>query len=275
MKPAPFDYYRPGSLAEALEPLAELGPAAQVLAGGQSLAAMLNMRLARPELLVDIGRLDELSGIKLAAGQVEVHAAATQAQLERWPALARHLPLVAQAMPHVGHPQTRARGTVCGSIAHADPSSELPLSLLTLGGSVTLLSRRGERQLPASEFFKGVLTTAREPDELLGAVRFPAARRGSGFAFREIAPRHGDFAIVAIAAVTTADSIRIGVGGVCDTPVCRDWPRLDGSALDDALNALAWELGGYNDLHATARYRRELIRRAGRQAIGEAETWLT
>lgn len=275
MKPAAFDYLRPESLEEALAALAERAGEAQVLAGGQSLAAMLNTRLARPELLVDIARLAELSEIHCDAGEVEVGASATQAKLERWPELACRLPLLAQAMPHIGHPQTRARGTVCGSIAHADPASELPLCLLTLGGSVTLQSRHGARQVPADEFFTGLLSTACAPDELLAAVRFPSTRPGTGFAFREVAPRRGDFAIVAVAVALTARQIRFGVGGVADRPVCRDWPALEGAALDDALNAFAWELGGHDDLHATARYRRELVRRVGRQAIGEARACLT
>lgn len=270
MKPAPFDYYRPESLEEALAPLDALGPEAQLLAGGQSLAALLNMRLARPELVVDIGGLARLATLEREDDGVEVGAATTQARLESWTETARRLPLVAQALPHVGHPQTRARGTVCGSIAHGDPSSELPLCLVTLGGTVTLASLRARREVPAEAFFRGVLTTARQSDEMVLKVRFPAARRDTGYAFREVAPRHGDFAIVAVAAAVWADAIAIGVGGMADVPVRREWPRLAGGALDDALNALAWELGGHSDLHASARYRRELVRRIGRQTIEAA-----
>ena len=200
MKPRRFDYVRPDSAEEAVAVLAEHGDAASVLAGGQSLMAMLNLRVAEPAVLVDIGRLAELDYIRIAGGMVEVGAAVTQNKLKDWPQLTATLPLVAAALPFVGHFQTRNKGTVCGSIAHADPSSELPLVLATLGGDVVLRSRRGTRVLPASAFQQGTLTTARAADELIVAVRFPvqATRR---VAFREVARRHGDFAMIALAAV--------------------------------------------------------------------------
>jgi len=213
-----------------------------------------------------------LNYIRETGGKIEIGAATRQSQLERWDGLAAKLPLVAAAFPFIGHYQTRARGTVCGSIAHSDPSSELPLSLTVLDGEAVLRSRRGERVLTAAEFQTGMLSTAKRPDELVAAVRFPAARAGTGYAFTEMAQRRGDFAIVALAAAVDGSHIRLGVGGVADKPTVRDWEMLDGGALDDALNAFAWDLGGYDDIHATARYRRELVRRLGRRVIEEAKS---
>ena len=270
MKPGAFDYLRAETADEAVAGLAEGGGDARVLAGGQSLMPMLNFRLVEPGILIDISGIGALSHIRTADGTVEVGAAARQCELERWPDLAEHLPLVHRALPHVGHYQTRSRGTVCGSLAHADPSSELPLCLATLGGEVVLRSAGGERVLPAADFQTGMLATARRADEMIVAARYPSARPGEGHAFIEMAQRRGDFAIVAVAAVASRDRIRLGVGGVADRPEVKTWPVLEGADLEDALNAFAWELGGYDDLHASAKYRRELVRRLGRRAIEEA-----
>ena len=271
MKPAPFDYLRPDDEEEALEALAEAGDDARLLAGGQTLMPMLNMRLVEPAVLIDISRLPGRAGIEDDGNVIEVGAAVTQARLEAWPTLAERAPLLAQALPLLGHVQTRSRGTVCGSIAFADPSAELPLCLAILGGDVVLRSRVGTRTLTATEFQTGMLSTACREDEMVAAVRFPAAEPGAGYAFTEFARRHGDFAIVAIAAVARANGIRIGVGGVAEQPVVEDWPLLAGSALDDALNALAWSLDAADDVHASARYRRELVRRLGKQAVLAAQ----
>ena len=270
MKPAPFDYLRPDDEEEALEALAEAGDDARLLAGGQTLMPMLNMRLVEPAVLIDISRLADRAGIEDEGSHIEVGAAATQSELEGWPTLAERAPLLAQALPLLGHVQTRSRGTVCGSIAFADPSAELPLCLATLGGDVVLRSRTGSRTLSAAEFQTGMLSTACHEDEMVAAVRFPTAEPGAGYAFTEFARRHGDFAVVAIAAIARANGIRIGVGGVAEQPVVRDWPLLAGSALDDALNALAWSLDAADDVHASARYRRELVRRLGKQTIAAA-----
>jgi 2-furoyl-CoA dehydrogenase FAD binding subunit len=272
MKPNSFDYVSAATVDEALAALARDEGDTRVLAGGLSLVPMLNFRLVEPDVLVDISRIEALDYIRVDGNAVEVGAATTQAELLRWPELAERLPLLKAAMPSIGHYQTRSRGTVCGSLAHADPSSELPLSLATLGGEVVLRSVRGERRLGAAEFQTGMLSTARRSDELVVAARFPLAEAGAGYAFREMAQRHGDFAIVALAAVATASRIRLGVGGVADKPTVREWEVLDGAALDDALNAFAWDLGGSDDVHATARYRRELVRRLGRRVIEEAKS---
>jgi 2-furoyl-CoA dehydrogenase FAD binding subunit len=190
-----------------------------------------------------------------------------QAALLAWPELGRSLRLAALALPWTGHAQTRSRGTVCGSIAHADPSAELPLVLQALGGEVHLRSAKRRRRVAAREFFSGMMTTTRTEEELIEAVSFPAGQRRC--AFREVARRHGDFAIVAAAAVQTTTGVRLAIGGVADMPVARDFPRLEGSALDDALNAFAYELDARDDVHATARYRRDLVRLIGRDLVQE------
>jgi 2-furoyl-CoA dehydrogenase FAD binding subunit len=270
MKPARFDYLRAETLAEAHEALAAEGDDARVIAGGQTLLPMLSMRLARPKLLVDIMRLAELRKIEAAAGSIRIGAGVRQAELLAWPELSRCQPLLAAALPWVGHAQTRNRGTVCGSAAHADPSAEIPLVLLALGSSIELSSRRKRRSVPAAEFFVGMMSTSRDGTELIEAVSVPARRKDTGTAFREFGRRHGDFAIVACAAVVGPGGFCLAVGGVADRPTRRDFPPLEGSALDDALDAFAWELDARDDLHATAAYRRELVRRMGRATIEEA-----
>jgi 2-furoyl-CoA dehydrogenase FAD binding subunit len=267
MKPAAFDYVRAGHLDEALEVLAQEGGDARIIAGGQSLMAMLNMRLAKPRTLIDIMHLSELARIETSAGAVTVGAGVRQASLQQWPDLGQHLPLAVLALPWTGHAQTRSRGTVCGSIAHADPSAELPLVLQALGGAVHLRSAKKRRRVTAKDFFTGMMATARADEELIEAVSFPIIPRRC--AFREVARRHGDFAIVACAAVATNDGVRLAVGGVADVPVARDFPQLHGGALDDALNGLAYELDARDDVHATARYRRDLVRMIGRALVQE------
>jgi 2-furoyl-CoA dehydrogenase FAD binding subunit len=268
MKPRPFDYARPDSVDEALALLSEHGDEARVLAGGQTLIAMLNLRVVEPAVLIDITRIAELDLIREVDGRIEVGAAVTQSRLLAWPALPHKLALVAAALPFVGHFQTRNKGTVCGSIAHADPASEIPLALALLEGEVVLRSRRGTRVLAAKDFQQGMLTTAREADELITAVRFPVAQ--GGVAFREVARRHGDFAIVAVAAVADGtDGIRLGVAGMAERPAVRRVPS-EGAGLQDAIERLAWELEGYEDIHASARMRRDLLRRIGPVVAQEA-----
>ena len=270
MKPRPFDYVRPDTIDEAVAVLAEYGDEARVLAGGQSLMAMLNLRLADPAVLVDIARIPELDTIGDFGDMIEVGAAVTQNRLLAWPDLAKKLPLLAAALPFVGHFQTRNKGTVCGSVAHADPNSEIPLSLAVLEGEVVLRSRRGTRNLAASAFQKDILTTAREADELIIAVRFPVMS-GRGVAFREVARRRGDFAIIAVAAlVESANTIRLGVGGMSGRPAVRRIAANGGSAIPEAISQLTSELEGYDDLHASAQMRRDLLRNLGPVVIEEA-----
>jgi 2-furoyl-CoA dehydrogenase FAD binding subunit len=267
MKPAAFDYIRAEHLDEALDVLKEDGSDARIIAGGQSLMPMLNMRLARPRTLIDIMRLQDLMRIERKADMITIGAGVRQEALLAWPDLRASLPLVAQALPWTGHVQTRSRGTVCGSIAHADPSAELPLVLQALGGEVHLRNARKRRRVEARDFFAGMMATTRADDELIEAVSLPVV--GRRCAFREVARRHGDFAIVACAVVETADGVRLAVGGVADMPATRDFPRLEGSALDDALNAFAYDLDARDDVHATARYRRDLVRMIGRDLVRE------
>lgn len=272
MKPARFDYIRAVDIAEAHSALAEHGNDARVIAGGQTLLPMLSMRLVRPKQLVDIMHLPALRKIEASGNEIRVGAGARQAELLAWPGLAENLPLLKAALPWVGHAQTRSRGTVCGSVAHADPSAEIPLSLLALDGAVELSSRRGRRRVKAADFFTGMMSTARAENELIEAVLMPKKQANTGYAFQEYGRRHGDFAIVACAAIVSDKNIRLAVGGVADTPALRDFGALDGKALDDALDAFAWELDARDDLHATARYRRELVRRMGRATIEEARS---
>jgi len=274
MKPRPFDYVCPDTVEEAVAILAEHGDEARILAGGQTLLAMLNLRVVEPAILVDITRIPELTAIREidghdGGGKIEVGAAVTQNRLMAWPALAQKLPLLAAALPFVGHFQTRNKGTVCGSVAHADPTSEIPLSLAVLEGEVVLRSSRGTRVLAADDFQQGMLATAREPDELITAVRFAVMAGGVGF--REVARRHGDFAIVAVAAVVeAAGSIRIGVAGMADRPAVRRIKADGPSGIRDAIERLAWQLEGYEDVHASARMRRDLLRGIAPAVIEEA-----
>lgn len=271
MKPRPFDYVRPDTVAQIVDLLAQYGDDARILAGGQSLMAIMNLRMAEPKVLIDIGGHHELKGIKVVGDRLEIGASVTQNELLSWPELARVAPLLAKALPWVGHFQTRNRGTVCGSLAHADPSSEIPLSLATLGGSVVLRSKRGDRHVTAEEFQTGLLSTSREPDEMVVAAHFPVGPGLNRAAFREVARRHGDFAILALAAVADSDnSVRLGIGGLADRPAATRIDVSSPGAIADGLGTLAWELEGSDDIHATARYRRDLLRRLGPIVISEA-----
>jgi 2-furoyl-CoA dehydrogenase FAD binding subunit len=270
MKPAPFDYVRADSVDEALDVLAQTGDDARILAGGQSLLPMLNMRLARPQIVIDVMRVAALKRVDETGGALTIHAAVRQVEIERRTNLAKDQPLLAAALAWVGHAQTRSRGTLCGSVAHADPSAELPLVLVALGGSVHLRSRKAKRKVGAEDFFTGMMTTDRRDDELIEAITFPPKAAATGYAFREVARRHGDFAIVACAALADAKGGRLAIGGVAERPVVRAMPLPGSSALDDALDAFAWSLEARDDLHASARYRRELVRRIGKSILEEA-----
>jgi CO/xanthine dehydrogenase FAD-binding subunit len=280
MKPPPFRYECPASLEAALSLRAEHGDEARPLAGGQSLVPMLNMRLARPAVLVDLNRLVGLQRISTDNGDLQVGAMARQRELERSGA-ANAIGALRDALPLVGHVATRNRGTVGGSIAHADPAAELPLALLALGGSVSAESAaRGQRQIAAEDLFTGFLTTALEPDELLTAVRFPDVATGEGSALVEMAPRHGDFALAAAAcwvrlAGSEVSDARIAVGAVSDRP--RLLPEaaaalVAGSPEDAGTAAAAVQPSG--SLHAPPDYQRHLVgvlvARAIRQAITRA-----
>ena len=273
MKPYAFDYQRVSGADEAVATLAALGEDARILAGGQSLMAVMNMRLAQPQRLIDISRSASLAEVRVDNGWLHIGAAATQAGVEWRPQLANEVPLLALAFPHISHFQIRNRGTVCGSIAHADPSAELPLCLLALEGEVVLRNSKRRRTLKAADFFTGMLLTARAADEMIEAVRFPLAtmvHSGAGHGFEEFAMRHGDFAVCAMAAVADAKRLRIAVGGVADRPMARDFPILSGGALGDALNEFAWSLEARDEPQASAALRRRLVRELGRRAAEQA-----
>jgi 2-furoyl-CoA dehydrogenase FAD binding subunit len=280
MKPGAFEYCRPDDLDEAIALLAEFGGDANVLAGGMSLGAMLNMRLARPAALVDIKRIPGFDGVSVN-GEVHVGATLTQARALEHAALMQAVPLLRLALPWVGHFQTRNRGTLCGSVAHADPSAETPLVLATLGGEVALRSAQGTRRLKADHYFVDVMTTARAPDELITALVFPRARPGTRYAFEELAQRHGDFAIVACAAAAEIGvdgklaALSLGLGGVESRPRVADTARFLGERADATLaaaiaDAAAAAVDPLNDHKASAAYRRALVRTLGARVLRRA-----
>ncbi|HET6952713.1 MAG TPA: FAD binding domain-containing protein [Acidimicrobiales bacterium] len=225
MKPAPFAYHRPATIAEATGMLAELGDDAKVLAGGQSLVPMLALRLAVFEHLIDIGRVDELTGIERRDGALWIGAGTTEAAVEADAEVAAAAPLLARATPLIGHLQIRNRGTVGGSIAHADAAAEYPAVVLALDGEMEAVSTRGRRVIPAADFFTGLWSTALAPDELLAGVRLPVWTGRCGFAVQEIARRHGDFAIAGAAVgveLDAGDRVRrcaIALFGLGSTPL--------------------------------------------------------
>jgi CO/xanthine dehydrogenase FAD-binding subunit len=281
MKPVAFEYCRPDSIAEAVALLDEFGPDASVLAGGMSLGPMLNMRLARPAALIDVKRVQGMDSVVAQGAQIRTGATLSQAAAMRDAHLMQSVPLLRLALPHVGHFQTRNRGTLGGSVAHADPSSEIPLALATLGGAVELVSKRGTRRIAAREFFVDVLTTARESDELLTALLWPMRRANAGHAFDEICQRHGDFAIVAIAAEAVVDANRalahlaLGLGGVESRPTVANTAAFLGRTADGTLAreiaaAAADAADPMSDLKATADYRRALVRASGAAVLAAA-----
>jgi len=274
LKPAPFAYAKARSLAHAIELLA--GEEARLIAGGQSLIATLNMRLSRPALLIDLNGLDGLDGIALTNGHVEIGALVRHAQAERSPVIARHAPLVGLALPHIGHPAIRNRGTVGGSIAFADPAAELPACLLALGGEVDIAGPQGRRTVKADDFFKDLFETALTPRDVLTAIRIPAARADTRVGFAELARRHGDYAMVGLAACARAngkrlDDVRLAFFGVGATPVrARHAERaLAGGDMDAAVGALRADLAPPDDVQASGAVKTHLagvlLRRVARQ----------
>ena len=269
MKPAPFDYVRPASLHEACELLAA-DDDARLIAGGQTLVPMLAMRLARPAKLIDILRLPELAGITKEGGTVVVGATTRQAQAERDSVIRASVPMLARVLPWVGHPPTRNRGTIGGSIANADPSAEIPLVAVTLGAEIMLATTDGTRSLPADDFFVAPMVTSIGQGECVRAIKFPVwPHPRIGVGFFEISARRSDFAFVAAAAQVALDAeghcldIALGLGGVADRPLRLDVSSLVGTALDtasatDAVNAACAELETMSDLHASAAYRRRV-----------------
>lgn len=264
MKPAPFAYLRPSTLEEALAALAgEQG--AKVLAGGQSLVPLLNMRLAAPSMLVDINALPDLGHVRVAEDGVRVGALARHAEVLASAEAAHSQPLLRMALSHVAHPTIRNRGTTVGSIVHADAAAEMPMVLRLLEGSVDVASVRGRRTVPAADLFAGPLESTLAHDEIAVEAFFPGLAPGAGVAFQEIARRHGDYALVGVAAHVETDGgtvtrARVGFVSVSDVPVVVDVTEaVQDPAGDPAATALA-DLDPAEDIHATAAYRTHLVK---------------
>lgn len=287
MKPPPFDYHRPRSRDEALFLLAEHGDGAKLLAGGQSLVPTMNFRLAQPSVLIDLNGVDDLAGIEQTGGGILVGAMTRQRAVEQSAPVRERVPLLSETMPFIAHPQIRNRGTVGGSIAHADPAAELPAIAVAAGARLQAQGPAGSRWIAADGFYPGLFTTALAHDELLTAIEFPTSPPRTGWAFDEVARRHGDYALVGAAAMVCLEAggacndVRIVLLSVGDGPVvAASAAQLAGEApSDDAIRDLADAVTHHDvdppgDIHASAAYRRQLTRvltgRVLRRAIERA-----
>jgi carbon-monoxide dehydrogenase medium subunit len=283
LKPAPFEYAAPASVAEALELLARHGDESKALAGGQSLGPLLNLRLASPALLVDLNGIPELEGVAERDGALVVGAMTRQRVLERSAEVAAACPLLAEALRSVGHVAIRNRGTLGGSLAHADPAAELPAVATALGAEVRVRGPGGERTLAAAELFVMPLVTTVAPDELLVSVTFPRKPSRTGHAWVEVARRHGDFALAGVAAAVSLDEsgavgdVRLALAGVGPVPFDASaeaatmiGPRLTEGAIDDVAARAAGLCEPPSDVHASSDYRRRLARVLVRRALGVA-----
>lgn len=276
MKPPKFRYERPESIGAALDLLDSVGDRAKVLAGGQSLVALMNLRLASPEIVVDIGRLDDLRYVRTGASSLDVGALTTQASVEHDASIAMACPLLAEAIGHIGHSAIRNRGTVGGSIAHADPAAELPLILTALGGEVTVASSAGSRRIAAADLFHGFLMTAVKPNEIVTEVSFPSSNGDCKFAFEEFARRPGDFALGAVACRIERDgdslvSMRVALAGVGHVPVVveglDDLRGADDKDVVKVVTEAVTAVSTVSDVHGSAEYRRHLIGRLAERAV--------
>lgn len=268
MKAPAVSYSRPESLAQVFALLAEHGDSAQILAGGQSLVPMLNLRLAQPDLLIDITRVKGLGGITVNDGKVRIGALVTHRELEHSLLIARHAPLLAKAVPHVAHVAIRNSGTFGGSVALADPAAEYPACLLALDAQIVLVGGKGERRVAAKDFFHGIYATALAPGEIISAIEFAASESNQVFAFQELARRHGDYAMVGLAGAARRDgsgasakltAVRLAFLGAGNTPVLAskaaalvNGQSLSSSLISAAQQSLASELAPLDDLNAQA-----------------------
>ncbi|MFL5538639.1 MAG: FAD binding domain-containing protein [Longimicrobiaceae bacterium] len=272
MKPAPFEYFRPDTVDEALSLLGEHGWDAKLLAGGQSLVPAMNFRLAAPGVLIDLNRIPGLDGIREEGGALRIGTMVRQHAAERSADVRRLAPLLAEALPFVAHPQIRNRGTVGGSVAHADPAAELPAVMLALGARMHVVGPNGTRTLAADEFFTGLFSTALEHDEMLAEIEIPALAPRAGFAFMEVSRRHGDFGLAGLAVSVSLDGggccadARIALLGVGEGPVLAhaaadalrgQSPSPDAFAA--AADAARAEVDPPMDIHASSEYRRHLV----------------
>lgn len=283
MKPAAFEYRAPDTIEDVLELIDSRPEDASLLAGGQSLVPMMSMRLARPELVVDLNRVPGLDRIECHGGVVRIGAMARQRAIEVHPAIRRELPLLPAALSHVAHVAIRSRGTIGGSLAHADPSAELAAVVAALGGALRLRSQAGQRTVAAGDFFIAPLITALGPTELIEAVDLPIPSADTGWAFLEVARTHGAFAIAGVAALVGLDPsgaverARAALLGVQGTPLVLDWLEqmlrgqvLRDEALDEVGRRLAASLAPFEDVHATASYRRRVAVTLTLRALREA-----
>jgi aerobic carbon-monoxide dehydrogenase medium subunit len=287
MKLPPVDYEAPQTVSEAVDLLAEHLDEASVLAGGQSLIPLLALRLAQPTVLIDINSIDELSGVSATDGWVAIGAMTREYVAGESATIAAAVPLLAAAVPLIGHEAIRSRGTIGGSLAHADPAAELPSVARALDAEFVVRGQSGERVIQAADWFEGFLTTSRRPGELLVEVRFPAAGRGTGTSFQEVARRHGDFAIVGLAvSLTLSDGAisdaRLAFSGVSDVPVRASdaedllvGERPTAELFDEAARRATEGIDPPADLHGSSDYRRKvaavLVRRGLRAAADSAE----
>jgi len=279
MKPPLFDYFDPDSLAGALALLADLDRDATILAGGQSLLPLLKLRQRRARTLIDINRIAELHFTTASKEGLSVGATVRQTELMRHEGLAEINPLLAEALPLIGHPQTRSRGTVCGSLAHADPAAELPAVAITLSANFTVQSRRGQRLVSAQDFFKQPHTTALDRDELLTHVSFPRWNYGDGWAVEKLGRRPGDFALAGVVVLLTPDNgvctrARLTVFGAAGAPrrnkaaeALLTGNNLTPSLLDAVVTQVQVETPTQSDIHATADYKRHLIGALARRTL--------
>lgn len=272
MKPAPFEYHAPTTLEAALELKAEHGDDGKPLAGGQSLIPAMNFRVAQPSLLIDLNHVPELRHISKPNGAVHIGSMTLQSTAERDPLVAEHTPLLHEAIPNIAHPQIRNRGTIGGSLAHADPASELPVVALALGARFRAQSKSGERWIEAKDFFAGLFATTLQPDELLVEIAFPTKLARTGYCFTEVARRHGDYAMAGLAAMVTlgaddkVSEARLVYLNVGDGPLAA--ASAASSLAGQTPNAAAFKEAGriasqedmspYGNIHATPEYQRHL-----------------
>ncbi len=284
MKPARFDYYDPRTLAEAVALRQEHGDESTVLAGGQSLMPMMNMRLARPQVVVDINRVADSAYVREWDGGVAIGMTTRQRMLTQHPLLAERVPLLGEVAQYIGHPQIRSRGTVCGSLAHADPAAELPAVAVALDAQLVVAGPGGQRVIPAAEFFVDVYTTSLQPTEILSEARFPAPPAEMAWSFLEVSRRHGDFAMVGAVTGLAIDrarnvitAARLVFCGVGPTPqrVAEAEKALVGQAPGEAAFAAAGALVSqgvdpHDDIHASAAYRRSVAGALTRRGLAQA-----
>lgn len=276
MKPPPFTYHRPDERVEVDALLAQLGDKAKILAGGQSLVPILNMRLAEPAHLIDINHLrDEPSQPQESKASIDFGPLVRQCTVEESTPVAEGVPLLAEAIGHVAHPAIRSRGTVTGSIAHADPAAELPAAFVALGGELVARSAAGTRTIDAGEFFAGPLENSLQPDEWVADVRWPIRAANTGYAFEEFARRSGDYALCGVAAVvnrTTGDGFEATLAylGMGDVPTRLDTGPIERSDVDDAVATVTESLDPISDLHASSDFRMRLARTLGGRAVRRA-----